>query len=37
VFGSEVSVHIPKVKRKKWDSKAVTGIFVGCGETTKGY
>ena len=37
VFGNEVSVHIPKVKRKNWDSKAVTGIFVGYGETTKGY
>ena len=37
VFGSEVSVHISKVKRNKWDSKAVTGFFVGYGETTKGY
>ena len=35
VFGNEVSVHIPKVKKKKWDSKTV--IFVGYGETTKGY
>ena len=37
VFGSEVSVHISKVKRNKWDSKSVTGIFVGYEETTKGY
>lgn len=37
VFGSEVYVHVPKEKRKKWDAKGEKGIFVGYGENTKGY
>ncbi|KMQ87101.1 transposon unclassified [Lasius niger] len=37
VFGTEAYVHIPKEKRKKWDLKGEKGIFVGYGETTKGY
>lgn len=37
IFGTEVYVHIPKEKRKKWDPKGERGIFVGYGETTKGY
>ncbi|CAH2090995.1 unnamed protein product [Euphydryas editha] len=36
-FGSEVYVHIPKQKRLKWDAKSKRGIFVGYGETCKGY
>lgn len=30
-------MHTPKEKRQKWDPKAEKGIFVGYGETTKGY
>lgn len=37
IFGSNVMVHVPKVKRRKFDSKAVKGIFVGYCEDTKGY
>lgn len=37
VFGSKVGVHIPDQRRKKWDSKAEIGYFVGYSETTKGF
>lgn len=37
VFGSEVFVHVPKEKRKKWNSKAKKGIFVGYGDDVVGY
>lgn len=37
VFGTEVYVHVPKVKRKKWDAKSRSGIFVGYDENVKGY
>ena len=37
LFGSEVYVHIPKEKRRKWDQKGRKGIFVGYSEETKGY
>lgn len=36
-FGAEVWFHIPKEKRKKLDVKSEKGIFVGYGETTKGF
>lgn len=36
IFGTEVYTHIPKEKRRKWDSKAEKGIFVGY-EDSKGY
>lgn len=36
VFGTTISVHIPAVKRRKWDPKAELGRFVGYGENTKG-
>lgn len=36
-FGSEVFIHVPKEKRRKWDSKAERGIFVGYCDDTKGY
>lgn len=36
-FGSEVFVHIPKEKRRKFDAKGEKGIFVGYGEYTKGF
>jgi len=32
-----VWVHIPKEKRRKLDAKSEKGIFVGYGETTKGF
>lgn len=37
IFGSEVMVHIPKQKRKKWDKKSVKLIFVGYDSERKGY
>lgn len=36
-FGSKVSVHIPKQKRRKLDAKNEIGIFVGYSEEVKGY
>lgn len=36
-FGSEVMVHVPKEKRKKWDKRAEKMIFVGYTNGTKGY
>ena len=36
-FGSEVYVHIPKEKRRKWDAKGKKGIFVGYDNYSKGY
>lgn len=37
VFGSNAYVHVPKEKRRKWDSKSIDGVFVGYSENTKGY
>lgn len=37
IFGATVWCHIPKIKRKKLDAKSKKGIFVGYGETTKGF
>lgn len=37
VFGAEAYSHIPKEKRRKWDSKSKRGIFVGYDDKTKGY
>lgn len=37
IIGSKVMVHIPKVKRTKWDKKAKEMILVGYSNTTKGY
>src|SRR5580765_4598794 len=37
IFGSEVYVHVPKEKRRKWDKKGRKGIFIGYSEETKGY
>lgn len=36
-FGSEVYTYVPKEKRRKWESKAERGIFVGYCDDTKGY
>lgn len=36
-FGSRVAVHVPKQKRTKWDSKSCEGMFLGYGDTVKGY
>lgn len=37
LFGRRVMVHVPKVKRRKWDNKAVEMIFVGYADTQKGF
>ena len=37
IFGEKVYVHIPKIKRKKFDKKAEEGIFVGYDGNVKGY
>lgn len=37
LFGSEVMVHIPKQRRKKWDRKSFKNIFVGYDSECKGY
>lgn len=37
VFGTEVFAHVPKEKRRKWDTKSRKGVFVGYMENTKGY
>lgn len=37
IFGTKCYTHIPKQNRKKWDSKAKEGIFVGYDGCTKGY
>lgn len=36
-FGSEVYVHIPKERRRKWDKKGEKGLMVGYEEDVKGY
>lgn len=37
IFGSPVMVHVPKEKRVKWDKKSEKCIFLGYGDTVKGY
>lgn len=37
VFGSPAMVHVPKVKRTKWQKKSKKMILVGYGDNTKGY
>ena len=37
VYGSIAMVHVPKIKRKKFDSKAVKHILVDYDDTIKGY
>lgn len=37
IFGSDVMVHVPKEKRKKWDQKSVKLTFVGYDENSKGF
>ena len=37
VFGSECFVHIPKQKRRKFDRKAIRGLFVGYCNNKDGY
>lgn len=37
LFGSQVMVHIPKQKRKKWDFKSEKLIFVGYDAHSKGF
>lgn len=37
LFGSQVMVHVPQQKRRKWDAKSEKLIFVGYDPSTKGY
>ena len=37
IFGTECFIHIPKVKRKKWDPKSVKGLMVGYSGDKDGY
>lgn len=37
VFGCDAMMHVPKAQRTKWSKKSKRMIFVGYGETTKGY
>ena len=37
VFGCDAYAHIPKDERKKLESKSRKCIFVGYGESVKGY
>lgn len=37
IFGSDVMVHIPKVKRTKWNAKSQKMILVGYEQNVKGY
>lgn len=37
IFGCQAFAHIPKDERKKLDSKSRRAVFMGYGETTKGY
>ncbi len=37
IFGCQAFAHIPKDERKKLDSKSRKSVFMGYGETTKGY
>ncbi|XP_025832928.1 uncharacterized protein LOC112905201, partial [Agrilus planipennis] len=36
-FGTEVYVHIPKERRRKWDQKGEKGLMLGYKEDVKGY
>ena len=37
IFGSAAMVHVPKQRRRKWDSKANECLLTGFEEETKGY
>lgn len=37
VFGSEVVVHVPKEKRRKWDTKSERSIFMGYSDNSEAY
>lgn len=37
IFGTEVMVHVPKEKRRKWEQRAKKLIFVGYADDVKGY
>jgi hypothetical protein len=37
IFGSICFVHVPKIKRDKFDKKAMPGIFVGYSTVSKAY
>ena len=37
IFGTECFVHIPKVKRRKWDAKSFKGVMIGYSGEKDGY
>lgn len=37
IFGSKVTVHVPKERRKKWSAKAKEMIFIGYDSQKKGF
>lgn len=37
IFGTEVFVHVPKEKRRKFDPKAIKCLFIGYDNHSKGY
>lgn len=37
IFGSKITVHVPKEKRKKWSAKATEMIFIGYDQQKKGF
>lgn len=37
IFGTPAMVHVPSVKRKKWDKKSTEMRFVGYADTQKGF
>lgn len=37
IFGTPAMVHVPSVKRKKWDKKSIEMRFIGYADTQKGF
>jgi Reverse transcriptase (RNA-dependent DNA polymerase)/gag-polypeptide of LTR copia-type/Zinc knuckle len=37
IFGTECFMHVPKVKRRKWDQKSIKGLMVGYNGNKDGY
>jgi len=37
IFGTECFIHVPKVKRQKWDLKSTKGLMIGYSGEKNGY
>jgi len=37
IFGTECFIHVPKVKRQKWDLKSTKGLMIGYSGEKDGY